>query len=90
MTKQAMGKLVDELEEIGYVERLPDPEDGRAKIVRFSRAGRALLRDSGEIVDSIWNEYAELLGEQRLARLRDSLVLLLTRIEESHHEGSPR
>jgi DNA-binding MarR family transcriptional regulator len=39
MTKQAMGQIVDDLEQLGYVERTPDPEDGRAKIVRFTPAG---------------------------------------------------
>jgi DNA-binding MarR family transcriptional regulator len=82
VSKQAMGKLVDELEEIGYVERVPDEGDGRAKIVRFSKKGRALLRDSHEIVESIWDDYAALVGEPRLVRLRDTLNLLLERIDQ--------
>jgi DNA-binding MarR family transcriptional regulator len=80
-TKQAMGKLVDELEAIGYLERVSDPRDGRAKLVRFSRRGRALLRDAGEIVDSIWSEYAALVGEGRLRALRDTLQLLVGRLD---------
>jgi DNA-binding MarR family transcriptional regulator len=80
-TKQAMGKLVDELEAIGYVERVPDPGDGRAKLVRFSPRGRALLRDAGEIVDEIWASYAEAIGEARLHGLRETLGLLLRHME---------
>ncbi|MGH0036975.1 MAG: MarR family winged helix-turn-helix transcriptional regulator [Myxococcota bacterium] len=88
ITKQAMGKLVDELEQIGYVERVPDRDDGRAKIVRFSKKGRALLRDSGQIVDTIWDDYAALVGEPRLARLRDTLHLLLERIDAEAAPGT--
>lgn len=90
VSKQAMGKLVDELEEMELVERVPDEGDGRAKIVRFSPEGRALLRDAGEIVDHIWDEYAALVGEPRLARLRDTLNLLLERIEGIEEQGAKR
>ena len=40
VTKQAVGEFVDELEGYGYVERVPDPLDGRAKIIRLTERGR--------------------------------------------------
>src|SRR5689334_14526247 len=43
VSKQAVGPLVDELEAMGVVERIADPDDGRAKRVRFSRKGHAAL-----------------------------------------------
>jgi len=82
ITKQAMGKLVAELEAIGYVRLAADPADGRAKIVRFSDAGLELLADSADVVDDIWEYYAALLGERRLVTLRGSLATLLARIDE--------
>ena len=82
VTKQAMGKLVAELETIGYVRLTPDPADGRAKIVRFSEAGLALLADAADVVDDIWDHYAALLGERRLVTLRGSLTALLERIDK--------
>jgi maltose O-acetyltransferase len=42
ITKQSAGFLVDQLERAGYVERVPDPADGRAKLVRLTRRGRAV------------------------------------------------
>jgi len=87
MSKQAMGKLVDELEKIGYLERVPDPDDGRAKRVRFSRSGRRLLQDCGEIVDDIWAHYAALVGETRLARMRDTAELLFRRVDAPTPRG---
>lgn len=79
MTKQAMGQLVDEVERLGYVERIPDPSDGRAKIVRFTRKGRMLIKAGTEIGDEIQQKYASLIGEKKMQRLRDLL-------EELHYK----
>ena len=46
ITKQSMGALVDELERHGYVERVADPDDGRASRVRLTTRCRALARES--------------------------------------------
>ena len=40
VTKQAVGQLVDELVEMGMLERIQDPEDGRGKLICFTEAGR--------------------------------------------------
>jgi DNA-binding MarR family transcriptional regulator len=77
MTKQAMGQIVDDLEQLGYVERTPDPEDGRAKIVRFTATGLDFVCDAAEVLDEIWREYAKLLGVEELDHLQDALHLLL-------------
>lgn len=79
MTKQAMGQLVDDLESLGYVERVPDPADGRAKIVRLTTEGRAFLDDAADVVSAIWSDYAALLGERELAKLQSRLGCLLDR-----------
>ena len=79
MTKQAMGQLVDEVERLGYVERIPDPSDGRAKIVRFTRKGRMLIKEGTEIGEAIQRKYASLMGETKMRHLRDLL-------EELHHK----
>ena len=78
MTKQAMGQLVDEVERLGYVERIPDPSDGRAKIVRFTHKGRLLIKAGTEIGENIQARYATLIGEKKMACLRELL-------EELHH-----
>jgi DNA-binding MarR family transcriptional regulator len=44
MSHQAMGELVGELEERGLVERVPDPSDGRARLVRLTDEGREVVR----------------------------------------------
>ena len=79
MSKQAMGQLVDDLERLGYVERVPDPADGRAKIVRLTRRGTLFMDDAADVVSGIWHGYASLLGKRELARLQDRLDHLLDR-----------
>lgn len=73
MSKQAMGQLVDEVERLGYVERVSDPSDGRAKIVRFTGSGLALIKDGTDIATAIQREYAELIGWKKLNLLREIL-----------------
>lgn len=70
LTKQTMGYLVNYLEGRGYVERVPDPEDGRAKIVRLTGRGREVVRAAQEIIARIEAEWAGHLGKARMAQLR--------------------
>ncbi len=77
MTKQAMGQIVDDLEQLGYVERTPDPEDGRAKIVRFTAAGLDFVCDAAEVLEEIWRDYSRLLGENELDRIQEQLHELM-------------
>jgi len=82
ISKQAMGKLIDELEKLGYVTR-DSHSDGRAKVIQFTRKGLKLLKDSGDIVDEVWSDYAKLFGERRLAKFRDELQELYSAV---HHQ----
>jgi DNA-binding MarR family transcriptional regulator len=70
MTKQGMGQLVADLEKKGYVERVEDPADGRAKLVRLTKKGRQHVHDAREIIGEIEEAYALRLGEGRLETLR--------------------
>ncbi len=83
MTKQAMGQIVDDLQRLGYVERTPDPADGRAKIVRFTSAGHDFVCDASETMARIWGEYASLLGDgAELDRLQQTLRRLLRGVRQ--------
>src|SRR4051794_10862566 len=73
MTKQGMGQLVSDLERQGFLERMADPDDGRAQLVRFTPAGDELLSDAVAVTRELEAEYAAILGEARLIALRESL-----------------
>jgi DNA-binding MarR family transcriptional regulator len=74
VTKNAVGQLVTELEDLGYVERVPDPADGRAKIVRYTRKGRALIADAATIAEKLDAEVEAIVGTRRLDELRSTLA----------------
>ncbi len=71
--KQVVGRLVDELEELGYVERHPDPADRRAKLVVPTERGLAMLQRGDEIVAEIEARHATAIGGKSYAQFRDAL-----------------
>ena len=71
LTKQAVGETVAELELKGYLERVPDPEDGRAKIIKLTQRGEEAALTGRRLFAEIENEWAERYGEERIAALRD-------------------
>ncbi len=73
MTKQSVGEVTSDLEKLGYVERVPDPRDGRAKIIRLTPTGRRAFATGRRLIDEIEADWAERYGEQRVAALRDAL-----------------
>jgi DNA-binding MarR family transcriptional regulator len=78
MTKQSMGELVVYLERRGYVERLPDPRDGRARIVVWTEAGLRWTEAAAERLGEIEDALAERLGgQERLEELAGSLEELM-------------
>ena len=76
VAKQTATALVDRLERAGYVERVPDPTDGRARLVRpTARAAQALPAARAE-EDRIEAEWRAHLGDARMDALRDALTAL--------------
>jgi DNA-binding MarR family transcriptional regulator len=77
MTPQAMGELVDELEQLGYVERRPDPTDRRAKLIVLTETGRACIAAGIVTIDGLEHEIADKIGERGHRELRRLLERLL-------------
>jgi DNA-binding MarR family transcriptional regulator len=73
MTKQSVGEVATELEQRGYLERVPDPRDGRAKIIRLTERGQEAQALGRQIIDEIEAEWGERFGIERVAALRDAL-----------------
>lgn len=73
MTKQAMAELVAHLEKHGYVERHPDPDDRRAKLVVPTGRGREVLAIAQELVPDVERQLDDLLGQRRATQFRDDL-----------------
>jgi DNA-binding MarR family transcriptional regulator len=71
-TKQAVGEAVTELEKLGYVKRLPDPGDGRAKIIKLTDWGVDAVVKGRRLFADIEAEWADQLGAELLASLREA------------------
>jgi DNA-binding MarR family transcriptional regulator len=74
ITKQTAAFLVNQLESAGYVERVPDPTDARARLVRMAARGReaqACAREMERVVETEWEER---LGPRKMRALRDALA----------------
>jgi DNA-binding MarR family transcriptional regulator len=76
ITKQSMAELVAHLERHGYVERVPDPGDRRAKLVRATARGREVYASAREVIAEIEREWTALLGARNMRRLRELLQQL--------------
>jgi len=76
VTKQTASVLVAGLEAQGIVERVPDPADGRARLIRFTPRGKAAARRALEVVGDVEREWEEHLGPELTASLRTALVAL--------------
>ena len=73
VTKQSAAFLVEQLEAAGYVERVPDPTDGRARLVRLTPRAQRVARAADAEVQRVLTEWADHVGEERLRQMYETL-----------------
>jgi len=66
VTKQAIGEVVSDLEGKGLVHRVPDPEDGRAKLIRLTRKGHRLMAAAYDVIGEIEAALLERTGAKNV------------------------
>lgn len=76
LTKQAAGFLVDQLERAGYVERVADPSDGRARLIRITTRGTQTIPISAAVIADIEAEWTDHVGRENIDHLRQTLSAL--------------
>ena len=79
MTRQSMGELVRDLAALGIVEMVPDPDDGRAKLVRFTEADKAQASAGYRHIRDLERRFEEELGDDYEAarQVLDRIVEIL-------------
>ena len=77
--KQVIGTLVDELVQLGYVERRPDPADRRAKLIVPTDKGRDHMARSDAVLAGMEAEHARAVGEQAYAEFKRVFKLVAER-----------
>lgn len=73
ITKQSAASLVEQLEKAEYVERVPDPTDGRARLVRLTPRLRRVAEVADAEVARVLAEWADHIGQDRLQQLHEIL-----------------
>lgn len=81
ITKQSMMQLVDVLERSGYLQRRPDPADGRAQLILPTARAKAVYRIVHDAIEQVEGEWEKKLGPKRLASLRSDLRSLCEMLE---------
>ncbi|HEY0167046.1 MAG TPA: MarR family transcriptional regulator [Jatrophihabitans sp.] len=76
ISKQTLGSIVDQLERAGYVERIADPTDARARLVTMTTRGRELVELSAPVVRAVEASWEAHLGKTRSRQLRQALIAL--------------
>jgi DNA-binding MarR family transcriptional regulator len=79
MSKQAMNQLLRSLEGLGYIVRADSPDEGRMRIIRFTKRGRAAYSKIHDILCDIERKWNAELGSRDFAQLKE----LLSRVWES-------
>ena len=87
MTKQSMAYLVDYLHEKDYVTFVPDPTDGRAKLVRLTGRGAAFMASAIAFSKQIEAEVARQIGAEDMAQLRRLLQKVASSLESGASRG---
>jgi len=90
LSKQAVQQLLDALVEDGVLERRPDPDDARARLVCFTRKGLAVLADANEVKKRIQGEYQRILGKAEFSRLVAALDQIISARDEAVDQETKR
>jgi DNA-binding MarR family transcriptional regulator len=78
--KQTMAEAVDQLERMGYVERRPNPSDGRSRLVFLTERGASVKPVTHATAALVEEHWSQLTSPEDLETLRASLLHLLTEV----------
>jgi DNA-binding MarR family transcriptional regulator len=88
VTQQALGKMLKELERIGYVVRDIDGSDRRAKKIRPTSRGDELMLDIQVAISETWDYYVARVGEDSLRQLEQLLAASINKLDILPHTES--
>lgn len=90
LSRSAMAELLDELEELGYVRRVDDLEDGRAKLVLLTDRGRKCVALAHGSLSALETRFAHAVGARRYASLRRALEEIVEHFRTGREVTQPR
>jgi DNA-binding MarR family transcriptional regulator len=87
VTKPSMSEIIDVLVRLGYVERVPDPRDRRATLIRRTPRGWEVNRLARETVEAVQSEWRQVMGEDEFSQLLTGLRRLTQLVTEPPNVG---
>ncbi len=87
ITRQSMGEVIRELAGLGVLEMAPDPEDRRAKLVKYTQAGREMATAGRQHIIELERRFAEEFGEEEYEIARRVIERVADILDEVHQEG---
>ena len=85
--KQTMAEAVEQLERLGYVERRPNPDDRRSRLVFLTDLGAAVKPVTHATAERVEEQWAKLTSPAELEELRALLLRLLTALRADQRAG---
>ncbi len=83
----AASELVNDLVDLGYLTRRPDPADGRAKLIDLTTRGQALMADAGVRVADIEHRWSAVVGEKDFRQMCRTMQRLLDELDPKDARG---
>jgi DNA-binding MarR family transcriptional regulator len=83
----ATSELVNDLSDLGYLTRRPEPADGRAKLIDLTKRGQALMADAGTRVADIESRWSKAVGEKDFAQMTRTMQRLLDELDPKDARG---
>ncbi|WP_099039633.1 MarR family winged helix-turn-helix transcriptional regulator [Mycobacterium neglectum] len=77
----AASELVNDLVDLGYLTRRPDPADGRAKLIDLTKRGQSLMADAGDRVADIEGHWSKIVGENKFGQMTATMQRLLDELD---------
>lgn len=82
ITKQAVSKMVDYLENSGYVMRQTHRTNKRGKIIVLTKRGSLVVKAKEEILAEIEQRWSENIGAERMKMIREDLTKIVYEARE--------
>lgn len=80
VSKQAIGQVANELEQLGFIEKTLDAEDKRSKKLILTEQGITLVRLSAGFMAEVDQEIAQLMGAEQFEKLKQLSQLLFKKL----------
>lgn len=90
LSRPAMAEVLDDLEQLGYLRRVDDPRDGRAKLARLTDRGRDCVAAARGALSELEAQFEDVVGAHSYAIVRRSLRELIDRFGTGHEVAQPR